>query len=152
MSRAALILALGGALAAGCAQAAPSCAPPGAAKDVEAAVRGWFSAFARKDYAAGYALQAPGFYAYDGGERYKGDELGVLLKTAQTGGTRFEWNLHDMDVHLACDQAWAAWVNTGAVGKPGAMQPITWLESMVLRYADGRWRIEFLHSDRAQTK
>jgi len=151
MRRTGLILALGAALAAGSAHAAPKCAPPGAAKDVEAAVRGWFAAFARDDYAAGYALQAPGFYAYDGGERYKGAELGELLKTAKAAGARVEWNLHDMDVHVACDAAWAAWVNTGSSGKVGAMQPVTWLESMVLRYADGRWRVEFLHSDRVRT-
>jgi hypothetical protein len=152
MRRTRLILALGAAFAAASVQAAPGCAPPAGARDVEAAIRGWFAAFAREDYAAGYALQAPGFYAYDGGERYRGAELGELLKNAQAAGTRFEWNLHDMDVHLGCDQAWAAWVNTGAVGKPGAMQPVAWLESMVLRYAGGRWRIEFLHSDRVRPR
>lgn len=151
MRLASLILALATALIAGSVQAAPKCAPPGAVKDVEAAVRGWFAAFARKDYAAGYALQAPGFYAYDGGERYDGAALGELLKTAQAAGTRFEWNLHDMDVHVACDQAWAAWANTGSIGKPGATQPVAWLESMVLRYADGRWRVEFLHSSRMKS-
>jgi hypothetical protein len=134
----------------GAVDAAPKCAPPGAAKDVEAAVRGWFGAFARDDDAAGYALQAPGFYAYDGGERYEGRALGELLRKLKSSGTRVEWNLHDMDVHLACDQAWAAWINTGAVGTAGAMQPVTWLESMTLRYQAGRWRIEFLHSDRAK--
>ena len=134
MRRAALILAVGAALAAGGAQAGPKCARPGAAKDVEAAVRGWFAAFAREDYAAGYALQAPGFYAYDGGKRFNGTELGELLRTAKAAGSRVEWNLHDLDVHVACDQ-----------------QPVTWLESMVLGYADGRWRVEFLHSDRVRT-
>ena len=87
---------------------------------------------------AGYALQAPGFYAYDGGERYDGTALGELLRGVKAEGTRVEWNLHDVDVHVACDQAWAAWVNSGAGGKPGAMQPVTWLESMVLRYQAGR--------------
>jgi hypothetical protein len=116
----------------------------------EAAVPGGFAAFAREDYAAGYALQAPGFYAYDGGKRYDGTALGELLRGAKASGRRVEWNLHDMDVHVACDQAWAAWVNTGAGGIVGAMQPVTWLESMVLRYADGRWRVEFLHSDRVR--
>jgi hypothetical protein len=131
--------------------AAPKCAPAGAAKGVEEAVRGWFGAFVRDDYAAGYALQAPGFYAYDGGERYDGTALGELLRKLKAGGTRLEWRLHDMDVHVACDQAWAAWINTGAAGTVGAMQPVTWLESMTLRYEGGRWRIEFLHSDRAKS-
>ena len=150
MRHAIVVLAAVAALCAGGAGAAPRCAPPGDSKAVEAAVRGWFAAFAREDYAAGYALQAPGFYAYDGGKRYDGAALGELLRGAKAGGVRIEWNLHDVDVHLSCDQAWAAWVNTGAGGNPGAMQPITWLESMVLSYREGRWRIDFLHSDRVQ--
>ena len=146
--RAVPTLALAAVLLAGPAAAAPTCAPPGAAKDVETAVRGWFSAFARDDYAAGYALQAPGFYAFDAGQRFYGTALGELLRKMKASGARVEWNLHDVDVHVACNQAWAAWVNTGAAGNAGAMQPVTWLESMVLGYSDGRWRVEFLHSDR----
>ena len=62
MRRVVLSLAvLAAALTAGGAQAAPKCAPPGAAKAVDAAVRGRFGAFAKDDYATGYALQAPGF-------------------------------------------------------------------------------------------
>jgi hypothetical protein len=148
MRRCGLALALAAALAAGSAQAAPSCAPPGAAKDVEAAVRGWFGAFARDDYSAGYALQTPGFYAYDNGKRFDGTALGELLRGVKASGARVEWNLGDIDVHVGCDQAWAAWVNRGASGKAGAMAPVTWLESAVLSYRDGHWRLEFLHSGR----
>jgi hypothetical protein len=150
MRRVTISLAIAAALMSGAAQAAAKCAPPGAAKDVEAVVRGWFAAFARQDYAGGYALQAPHFYAYDGGKRYDGVALGELLRTAKATGTMVEWNLHDIDVHLACDQGWAAWVNTGAAGKAGAMTPVTWLESAVLSYRDGRWSMEFLHSDRVR--
>jgi hypothetical protein len=143
-----LTLALAIGLTASAAHAASKCAAPGAAKDVEAAVRGWFGAFARDDYAAGYALQTPGFYAFDNGKRFDGTALGELLRGAKASGTRVEWNLGDVDVHVGCDQAWAAWVNKGASGKAGAMAPVTWLESAVLRYEGGRWRMEFLHSGR----
>lgn len=143
-----LAIAAAAILLASVAQAAPACAPTGATKDVEAVVRGWFAAFARDDFPAGYALQTPGFYAYDGGKRYDGTALGELVRSAHASGAKIEWNPGDLDVHLACDQAWAAWVNKGAVGKPGAMAPVTWLESAVLGYRDGRWRMEFLHSDR----
>ncbi|WP_293385603.1 nuclear transport factor 2 family protein [Phenylobacterium sp.] len=149
MRRGLLTLALVVCAVAGVARAAPTCAPRGASKDVEAVVRGWFGAFARDDYAAGYALQAPGFYAYDNGKRFDGTALGELLRGAKASGTRVEWNIGKVDVHLSCDLAWAAWVNTGASGKAGgAMAPVTWLESAVLRYQDGRWRMEFLHSGR----
>jgi ketosteroid isomerase-like protein len=143
-------LAVAAVLAGGSTRAAPACAPKGASHEVEATVRDWFAAFARDDFAAGYALQAPGFYAYDGGRRFDGMELGELIRSAHASGTKIEWNLGDIDVHVACDQAWTAWVNKGAAGKPGAMAPVTWLESAVLRYQDGRWRMEFLHSDRVR--
>ena len=148
MRRGFLALIFAAISAAGAVEAAPKCAPPGAAKDVEATVRGWFGAFAHDDYAAGYALQTPGFYAYDNGKRFDGTALGELLRGAKASGTRVEWNLGTVDVHLGCDQAWAAWVNTGASGKAGAMAPVTWLESAVLSYRDGRWRMAFLHSGR----
>ncbi len=136
------------ALTAGAVQAAPLCAPASAAKDVEAVVRGWFGAFARNDYQAGYGLQASGFYAYDNGQRYDGTTLGELLRTAKASGLKVEWNLGPVDVHAGCDEAWAAWVNKGSAGAPGAVEPVTWLESAGLRYQDGRWRMEFLNSSR----
>jgi hypothetical protein len=87
--RGAITLAVLASLFAGATQAAPKCASSGAAKAVEAAVRGWFSAFAREDYAGrlrgkttredyagGYGLQTPGLYAYDGGKQYDGTALG----------------------------------------------------------------------------
>ena len=134
----------------GSAQAAPSCAPAGSAPAAEAAVRAWFDAGRRDDLQAMGAVQAADFYAYDGGARFDGLKLGELVRDSHASGMVIEWNLHDMDVHVGCDQAWAAWVNTGAAGKAGAMRPVTWLESAVLTYRDGRWRMAFLHSDRVR--
>jgi hypothetical protein len=148
MRRVAVTLALAAALTAGAAQAAPVCAPAGAAKDVEAVVRGWFSAFERNDYPAGLALQTPGFYAYDNGHRLDGAALGDLLRTAKAAGFKVEWNIGPVDVHPGCDEAWAAWVNKGSAGASGAVEPVTWLESAGLRYLDGHWRMEFLNSSR----
>lgn len=144
----------------GAAQAAPAatpavapaatiaCAPASAPKDVEAVVRGWFGAFERNDYQGAFALQTPGFYAFDNGQRFDGTVLGELLRAAKASGTRVEWNLGAIDVHAGCDEAWAAWVNKGAAGGPGALAPVTWLESAGLRYQDGHWRMEFLNSGR----
>ena len=152
MGHVVITLALAAALTAGAARAAPQatpvCAPVNAAKDVEAVVRGWFGAFGRNDYPAGYALQAPGFYTYDNGQRLDGTALGDLLRTAKAAGFKVEWNIGAVDVHAGCDEAWAAWVNKGSSGSSGAVEPVTWLESAGLRYQDGRWRMEFLNSSR----
>jgi hypothetical protein len=111
-------------------------------------VRAFFDAARHDDLAALEKIQAPGFYAYDNGKRFDGLALGELIKGVHASGTRIEWNLHDFDVHVGCDKAWAAWVNTGAAGKADALQPVTWLESAVFAWRDGRWRMEFLHSGR----
>ena len=137
-------------LLAGAAGARPACAPAGSAPAVEAAVRAWFDAGRRDDLKAMGAVQAADFYAYDGGARFDGLKLGELVRDSHASGMVIEWNLHDVDVHVGCDQAWAAWVNTGAAGKAGTMRPVTWLESAVLTYRDGRWRMAFLHSDRVR--
>lgn len=136
-------------IGAGAAQAAPECAPAGSEKGVEAAAKAWFDAGRRDDLATLGAIQAGGFFAYDNGKRYDGLTLGELVKQAHAGGTQIEWNLHDFDVHLGCEMAWAAWVNTGAVGTRGAMQPVTWLESANFVWVGGAWRMAFLHSERA---
>jgi len=135
-------------MGAGAAQAAATCAPAGSEKAVAAAAQAWFEAGRRDDLSALDVIQAPGFYAYDNGNRYDGLALGQLVKAAHGSGTQIEWNLHDFDIHLGCDQAWAAWVNTGAVGTRGAMQPVTWLESAVFAWRDGAWKMAFLHSGR----
>jgi hypothetical protein len=145
---AAVAFALAAPANAGAAQAAPACAPKGSGPAVEAAVRAWFDAGRRDDLAALAKIQAPGFYAYDGGKKYEGLALGELVKGAHASGVKIEWGLHDFDVHLACDQAWVAWINTGAAGKAGALQPVTWLESAVFDWQDGAWRMAFLHSAR----
>jgi hypothetical protein len=148
MRRPSFVLLLAATVIAGAARAEPACAPASSAKEVEAVVRGWFGAFARNDYQAGYALQTPGFYAYDNGQRYNGTVLGELVRSAKAAGGVIQWNLGPVDVHMGCDVAWAAWINKGAAGSSGAAQPETWLESAALRYQDGHWRMEFLHSDR----
>jgi hypothetical protein len=148
MRRCASALGLAAVLFSGAAQAAPACAPKGSGPAVEAAVRAWFDAGRRDDLAALAKIQAPGFYAYDGGKKYEGLALGELVKGAHASGVKIEWGLHDFDIHMACDQAWVAWVNTGASGKAGAMQPVTWLESAVFGWQGGAWRMEFLHSAR----
>jgi hypothetical protein len=148
MLRCIVPLALAAVVCAGTARAAPTCAPKGSDKAVQAAVQAWFDAARRDDVPAEAAIQAPGFYAYDGGKRYPGTSLGELVKSAHAAGTRIEWNLHDFDVHPGCDKAWIAWVNTGAAGKAGAMAPVTWLESAVFAWQGGAWRMEFLHSAR----
>ncbi|MBS0335152.1 MAG: nuclear transport factor 2 family protein [Proteobacteria bacterium] len=147
-----LALALGLAAVVSAARAAPVCAPAGSDKAVEAVVQAWFEAGRHDDLAAIAGLQGKGFYAFDGGERFDGLRLAETLKTMHASGATIVWNLHDMEVHAGCDQAWASWINTGSASMGGKTQQVVWLESAVLRWSDGRWRMVFLHSARVPPK
>lgn len=112
-------------------------------------VRAYYAALAAGDAPAAKALTTPGFYAYDIGKRFDAAGLSEAIRAAHASGVKLEWNLGEIDVHPACDQAWAAWHNKGSVGDAAGTRPMTWLESAVLTWQGGRWRLAFLHSTRA---
>lgn len=135
-------------LAAGPAAARGAC-PPADPAAVADTVREMFAALGADDTGRMQRVLAPGFYAYDAGRRFDGPALARFVEDAHKAGKRFVWTVQEPDVRIACDRAWIAYVNRGSVGDAAAAQPVTWLESAVLRHQDGRWRIEFFHSSRA---
>jgi len=138
----ALALASGGASAA-------TCAPAGAEAGVVQTIKDFFAA-AHADDEAGYHRVVTGdFYAFDNGKTFHGDELFALIKAAHAQGRRIDWTVTEPRVEVVCDAALITYVNRGAAGDAKAMAPVTWLESVWMRYQDGRWRVAFLHSDRA---
>ena len=124
---------------------AGSCAPASAETDVPQTLTDLF-AVARTDDEAGFRqLIAEDFYAYDNGKRFEGIALFQTLKGLHAAGRRFEWSVTEPRVTVVCDVAFVTYVNKGATGDAKAMQPMTWLESALLRYEQGRWRVAFLH-------
>ena len=121
---------------------------------VERTIRGYYAALGADDEAAAARLASPSFYSFDGGKRYTNPQLVAELKKAHQAGTVIQWNIGPIDTHFDCHSAWAAWENSGAVGTAGALKPVKWLETAMLRRQPGgpagEWRIEFLHSSRAQ--
>jgi hypothetical protein len=140
------------ALAAGLAPtvAVAGCAPAGAQAQAVQAVVDMFAAAKVDDLDGFHRVVAPGFYAYDSGKRYDGDALFEMVKAAHAKGLMAEWSVTDPKVAIACDGALVTYVNRGALGDAKAMHPMTWLESAWLRYQDGRWRLAFFHSTRAE--
>jgi hypothetical protein len=130
--------------------AKPACAPAGKAQDqVVSAIRSMFAA-ARTDDLAGFkAVAGPTFYAFDGGRLFPGTALMNFIQQAHAAGKVFEWNVTEPQVHVSCNLAWITYVNKGAVQDSSGRQEVTWLESAILDYANGDWRIRFLHSTRA---
>jgi Domain of unknown function (DUF4440) len=127
-----------------------ACAPAGKAPDqVVSAIKSVFAA-ARADDLAGFnAIAEPEFYAFDGGRLFAGTALMSFIQQAHAAGKVFEWNVTEPKVHVSCNLAWITYVNKGAVQDSSGRQEVTWLESAILDYANGHWRIRFLHSTRA---
>lgn len=126
---------------------AADCAPGGgsAAADV---IRTMYAAATVDDAEAMRRLFAPGFYAFDAGQRFTGPELIAFIKAAHDAGKIFVWSVVAPQTHVACDIAWVTWENRGSITDASGIKAVTWIESAVLRWAQGAWRIVFFHSSR----
>lgn len=136
------------ALAMPAAAAETGCAPasPDAVSDT---MRDMYAALMVDDEARLQAILMPDFYSYDGGKAFDGPGLGNLVKDAHKAGKTFVWTVTEPKVELHCDWAWIAYVNRGSITDASGPKPVTWLETAVLRYDSGRWRIALFHSSRA---
>jgi ketosteroid isomerase-like protein len=119
---------------------------------VSGVVQAMFSALATGDAKTAKTYFTPDFYLFDNGVRFDADGIVALLQQAQHVGSTYVWKVTEPDVHFACELAWIAYVNQGAVTKDGQETPVTWLESGVLQYEHGRWLIRFMHSTRVPPK
>jgi hypothetical protein len=150
----AVITILGSLLFAAAASQAPgntAACPPAisAQNDIVDVIRQLFAAAGADDLPGFQKGASPDFYAYDNGVRFTGKSLMDLLKQAHAAGKRYEWSVKDPQVHVACDLAWVTYINQGAVEDASGRHAVTWLESAILQYSNGHWRVRFLHSTRA---
>ncbi len=127
---------------------AKACAPERNEAVVDALTQ-FFEAASHDDDNLFKEVLAPNFYAFDNGKRFDGMQLQQLIKAAHGAGKTYVWSITNPEAHIACDWAWVTYTNRGSVGDASGTQPMTWLESAVLRYQGKRWHIEFLHSTRA---
>ncbi|MFT3896720.1 MAG: nuclear transport factor 2 family protein [Thermomonas sp.] len=131
----------------GCASVARGGNPAEEDKVVDA-MRTMYVAATNDDLEKFHEVAAPGFFAFDGGKRFGGDELMALVKDAHAAGKIYHWEVTQPEVHIDGGMAWIAYVNKGSVGDASGMTEMTWLESAVLRKERGAWRIVFFHSTR----
>jgi hypothetical protein len=125
------------------------CAPAvNAQKEVVGVTTKIFVAARADDLPALVAITTPDFYAYDGGKRFTAQTLMELIKKLHAAGKHYEWNVTDPEVHIACNFAWVTYVNQGSIEDAAGHQDMTWLESVILEYANGQWRARFFHSTR----
>jgi hypothetical protein len=136
------------------ANAAPAvCAPASAdgPRGVLQAVTDLFAALQAQDLAGFSARVTPTFYAYDVGKRLTAMQLFDAVKAAHAAGKRYTWAVTEAQATALCDWAWITYVNEGSLEDASGRQELQWLESAILRYEDGQWRVQFLHSTRVPT-
>lgn len=124
-------------------------APSEARAEIEHTAHAFFDALRKEDRPALQRLTTTSFYAFDAGRRFAGTELIDVVRDAHAKGVELNWTIGPLDTKLSCDVAWTAWENVGSVGVPPDVRPVRWLESAVLVHQDGRWKIDFFHSQRA---
>ncbi len=108
-----------------------------------------YVAAATDDLAKFRTVAAPGFYSFDGGKRFTGDELMAFIKQLHADGKVYVWTVNEPEVHIDGNTAWITYVNRGSVADSTGKKDVTWLESAVLHKYDNRWMIHFFHSTRA---
>lgn len=126
-------------------------APDADVAEIRTTIATLFDALKRDDVLTFRSAVAPGFYSFDGGARFAGDELMRHIIGLHADGWVFEWNLGEPEIAVHGDTAWATWLNQGFVqDPPGNRKSVAWLESAVLSKDAGRWRILFFHSSRSK--
>lgn len=120
--------------------------------EVEQTIRDFFVTLRGEGNIAFEDVTTPSMYSFDVGERFEGRELADVIIEALAEGVEINWTLGPMDTEVRCDVAWSQWENTGSAGSPPDVTPVRWLESAVLVHQDGRWKIDFFHSQRARAE
>ena len=123
---------------------AATCAP--AQANPEAAVRQMYAAIAAGDRARTIAAFTEDAYLFDGGKRFTPAGITDTILQAEAAGLKPRWTVESPDSHVACDLAWTTWTNHGSFTTPTGVEPKLWLESAILVWQDGRWKIRFFHS------
>ncbi len=148
---AALSALLGAAFTAGAAGAA---APPADCRSLQPAqavrvMQDFFDAIRTNDEAGVRSLLTPDFHAFDGGRSLDVGGMAGLVRSAHQPGEKYQWLVTEPQVRGACGLASIFYVNRGSLTDAAGVHPLTWLESAVLTWDGGRWRIAFLESMRA---
>ncbi len=111
-------------------------------------MRAMFEALARDDRSGLDRTLAAGFYAYDGGHEMNANDLFKYVQWRHNSGTRYTWSIAEPKVHISGDLATITYKNRGSISDASGTVAMTWLEAGILRFQDGRWRIEFVDSTR----
>jgi ketosteroid isomerase-like protein len=90
------------------------------------------------------------FHAFENGARVTRRELLDLMSTYHAKGRRYQWSVTSPQIEVQGDLGVVVYVNLGSITEvPGSDPiPMSWLETVLLRRQESRWRLAFLHSTR----
>jgi ketosteroid isomerase-like protein len=89
------------------------------------------------------------FHAFENGVPMAGHELLEIMSRYHAEGRRYQWSVNSAKVETHGNLGVVVYVNRGSITTPGAEAiPMSWLETVVLRRQESRWRLAFLHSTR----
>lgn len=123
-------------------------AEPTAADDeaVRTLIRDWFAAFSKSDEARFRSLMTEDYLLCENGEVL--DLAGVLgmFKTERPTGYERTDKFDFKSVTVGGEMAWAVYFLESDINTDKMQRHRKWLESIVLRKVDGRWRLALHHS------
>ena len=125
---------------------ASSCAPRSA--DPVQTIRQLYAAVTKGDTATVMGMFTDDFYAFDRGKRMTAADLGAQVDKIRMLRPALVWTVEDADAHVLCDTAWVTYENLHVpTNGKGAVKG--YLESVVLIWRAGTWKLRFFHSSPA---
>ena len=109
-----------------------------------------FAAIGEDDQTARKEVFCKDFHAFENGISMSGSQLFELMSRYHSQGRRYQWSVNEPQIEVQGGLGVVVYVNRGFISETQGSNPIamSWLETVVLRRQESRWRLAFLHSTR----
>ena len=121
------------------------------AQEMVTAIERVFAAIGDDDRARLNEALCEDFHAFENGVRMTGRDLLDLMSRYHAEGRRYRWSVNSPQIEVQGNLGVVVYVNHGSITEaPGSNPvPMSWLETVLLRRQESKWRLAFLHSTRA---
>ena len=120
------------------------------ASDIVATIERAFVAIGKNDPMLLQEVFCADFHAFENGISMTGPELFELMSRYHAQGRRYQWSVNSPRIEAQGSLAVAVYVNRGFITEASGSDPtpMSWLETVLLRREESRWKLAFLHSTR----
>ena len=120
------------------------------AQEMIATIERVFAAIGDDDQIALKEILCGDFHAFENGVPMTGRELLEIMSKYHAQGRRYQWSVNSPQVELHGNLGVVVYVNRGSITKTPGSEPVpmAWLETVLFRRQESRWRLAFLHSSR----